>query len=150
MKSARRLSADARGTRLKGRLDGKRLLPYYTRAEINQGKGVANAPILAWVEDPVELFFLQVQGSGRIQLDDGSFVHIGYAEQNGYGYQSIGKWLVDKGELTMSNASMQGIRTGWRATRSASRNCSRSTPAMCSSRPCPETTAVRWAPWACR
>ncbi|KMN35940.1 murein transglycosylase [Chromobacterium sp. LK1] len=102
--------ADARGTRLKGRLDGKRLLPYYTRAEINQGKGVANAPILAWVEDPVELFFLQVQGSGRIQLDDGSFVHIGYAEQNGYGYQSIGKWLVDKGELTMSNASMQGIK----------------------------------------
>lgn len=102
--------ADNRATRLKGRLDGKRLLPYYTRAEINQGKGVSNAPILAWAEDPVELFFLQVQGSGRIQLDDGSFIHIGYAEQNGYGYQSIGKWLVDKGELTMGDASMQGIK----------------------------------------
>jgi membrane-bound lytic murein transglycosylase A len=59
---------------------------------------VSSAPVLAWVEDPVELFFLQVQGSGRIQLEDGSFLHVGYAEQNGYNYQSIGKWLVDKGK----------------------------------------------------
>ncbi len=105
-------TVDARTTRLKGRLEGNRLLPYYTRAEIEQGKGVSSAPVLAWVEDPVELFFLQVQGSGRIQLDDGSFLHVGFAEQNGYNYQSIGKWLVDRGELTLANASMQGIQ-GW-------------------------------------
>ncbi|KJV32851.1 murein transglycosylase [Aquitalea magnusonii] len=102
--------ADNRSGKLKGRLSGNRLLPYYTRAEIAQGKGVASAPVLAWVEDPVELFFLQVQGSGRIQLEDGSFLHLGYAEQNGYNYQSIGKWLVDKGEMTLANASMQGIQ----------------------------------------
>ncbi|WP_089083931.1 murein transglycosylase A [Aquitalea magnusonii] len=101
---------DRPGGKLKGRLSGNRLLPYYTRAEINQGKGVSTAPVLAWVEDPVELFFLQVQGSGRIQLEDGSFLHVGYAEQNGYNYQSIGKWLVDKGEMTLANASMQGIQ----------------------------------------
>ncbi len=103
---------DSRSNKLKGRLAGNRLLPYYTRAEIAQGKGVASAPVLAWVEDPVELFFLQVQGSGRIQLEDGSFLHVGYAEQNGYAYQSIGKWLVEKRELTLSAASMQGIQ-GW-------------------------------------
>ncbi|MBV8679166.1 MAG: MltA domain-containing protein [Aquitalea sp.] len=101
---------DNRSNKLKGRLAGNRLQPYYTRAEIAQGKGVASAPVLAWVEDAVELFFLQVQGSGRIQLEDGSFLHLGYAEQNGYTYQSIGKWLVDKGELSLSNASMQGIQ----------------------------------------
>ncbi|WP_159879402.1 MULTISPECIES: MltA domain-containing protein [Aquitalea] len=101
---------DNRSGKLKGRLSGNRLLPYYTRAEIAQGKGVSSAPILAWVEDPVELFFLQVQGSGRIQLEDGSFLHVGYAEQNGYNYQSIGKWLVDKGEMPLSAASMQGIQ----------------------------------------
>lgn len=103
-------AADPRGTRLKGRLSGSRLLPYFTRGQINQGSIAGSAPVLAWVEDPVELFFLQVQGSGRIQLDDGSFLHVGFADQNGYPYQSIGKWLVDKGEMTLGQASMQGIK----------------------------------------
>ncbi|OWY39846.1 murein transglycosylase [Xenophilus sp. AP218F] len=103
-------AADPRGSRLKGRLSGSRLLPYYTRAEINQGKLNGSAPVIAWVEDPVELFFLQVQGSGRIQLEDGSFLHVGFADQNGYPYQSIGKWLVDQGEMKLSDASMQGIK----------------------------------------
>ncbi|UTH72342.1 murein transglycosylase A [Chromobacterium sp. IIBBL 290-4] len=101
---------DPRGIRLKGRLSGSRLLPYFTRGDINQGSIAGSAPVIAWVEDPVELFFLQVQGSGRIQLDDGSFLHVGFADQNGYGYQSIGKWLVDKGEMKLSDASMQGIK----------------------------------------
>ncbi|OBU86478.1 murein transglycosylase A [Chromobacterium subtsugae] len=102
--------ADPRGIRLKGRLSGSRLLPYFTRGQINQGSIAGSAPVLAWVEDPVELFFLQVQGSGRIQLDDGSFIHVGFADQNGYPYQSIGKWLVDQRQLTLSDASMQGIK----------------------------------------
>ncbi|WP_210425957.1 murein transglycosylase A [Chromobacterium violaceum] len=102
--------ADPRGIRLKGRLSGSRLLPYFTRGQINQGSIADSAPVIAWVEDPVELFFLQVQGSGRIQLDDGSFLHVGFADQNGYPYQSIGKWLVDKGEMTLGQASMQGIK----------------------------------------
>ncbi|MBX9348303.1 MltA domain-containing protein [Chromobacterium vaccinii] len=102
--------ADPRGIRMKGRLSGSRLLPYFTRGQINQGSIAGSAPVIAWVEDPVELFFLQVQGSGRIQLDDGSFLHVGFADQNGYPYQSIGKWLVDKGEMTLGQASMQGIK----------------------------------------
>ncbi|AXK39505.1 murein transglycosylase A [Crenobacter cavernae] len=101
---------DARTTRLKGRVDGERVLPYYSRAEIEAGRGVSSSPVLAWVEDPTELFFLQIQGSGRIQLEDGSFLRVTYAEQNGYGYQSIGKVLIERGELTIADASMQGIQ----------------------------------------
>lgn len=106
---------DGKTTRLKGRLEGDRFVPYYTRAEIEQGRGVSSAPVLAWVEDPTELFFLQVQGSGRIQLEDGTLLRVGYADQNGYGYQSIGKTLVDSGEMTLADASMQGIQAWVRA-----------------------------------
>lgn len=94
---------DSRTRALKGRIDNGRLLPYYTRAEINAGKGINTAPVLAWVEDDTELFFLQVQGSGRIQLEDGSYARAGYAEQNGHGYKSIGRWLVDNGQMKLSD-----------------------------------------------
>ncbi|MEQ6291426.1 murein transglycosylase A [Vogesella sp. GCM10023246] len=101
---------DSRTRALKGRLDGNRLLPYYTRADIDAGKGVASMPVLAWAEDETELFFLQVQGSGRIQLEDGSFIRVGYADQNGHGYKSIGRWLVDQGQMRLEDVSMQSIK----------------------------------------
>ena len=101
---------DSRTRALKGRIDNGRLLPYYSRAEINAGKGINTAPVLAWAEDDTELFFLQVQGSGRIQLEDGSYVRAGYAEQNGHGYKSIGRWLVDNGQMKLSDVSMQSIK----------------------------------------
>ncbi|SCK07429.1 murein transglycosylase A [Vogesella sp. LIG4] len=101
---------DNRTRALKGRIDGNRLLPYYTRAEINAGKGNDKMPVLAWVEDETELFFLQVQGSGRIQLEDGSFIRVGYADQNGHGYKSIGRWLVDQGQMRLEDVSMQNIK----------------------------------------
>lgn len=97
---------------LRGRIVGNRFLPYFKREEIEQGRGINHAEVLAWVEDPVALFFLQVQGSGRIQLDDGCLLRLGYAEKNGYPYISIGKWLVDQKELKLSESSMEGIR-GW-------------------------------------
>ncbi len=100
---------------LKGRLEDNHFLPYYTRADIARGKGSSTAPVIAWVEDPVELFFLQIQGAGRIQLDDGRFLHVGFADHNGYPYQSIGRWLADKGEMKLSDASMQGIQAWVRA-----------------------------------
>ncbi|MCW3481517.1 MltA domain-containing protein [Neisseriaceae bacterium JH1-16] len=103
-------SNDGRSKTMKGRIDGNRFVPYYTRAQIAQGMGVNSAQVLAWVENPVELFFLQVQGSGRIQLDDGSFLRVGFADMNGYPYQSIGKWLVSQGQMTLGDASMQGIQ----------------------------------------
>lgn len=96
--------------RLRGRLQDKRVIPYYSRADIDNGKAALQGRELFWVEDAVELFFLQIQGSGRIELPDGSLVKVGYAEQNGHPYISIGKKLVEMGELKLEEASMQGIK----------------------------------------
>ena len=79
---------------MRGRLQGKRIVPYYNRAEIEAGKTALQGRELFWVENAVDLFFLQIQGSGRIELPDGSLVKVGYAEQNGHPYISIGKKLV--------------------------------------------------------
>jgi len=96
--------------RLRGRLQGKRVVPYYNRADIERGKAAVQGRELFWVDDAVELFFLQIQGSGRIELPDGTAVKVGYAEQNGQPYASIGKKLVEMGELKLEQASMQGIK----------------------------------------
>lgn len=101
---------ELKSLRLRGRLDGNKVVPYYTRGDIEAGRTPAPGRELAWVDDPVELFFLQVQGSGRIQLDSGELMRVGYADQNGHPYRSIGKWLVERGELTLDKASMQGIK----------------------------------------
>lgn len=104
---------ELRNLRLRGRLVGNKLVPYPTRKEIEalatDGNGFNSKPI-AWAEDPVDLFFLQIQGSGRIELPDGSHLRVGYADQNGHPYQSIGKLLVERGELKLEQASMQGIK----------------------------------------
>ena len=100
-----------RGQIVRGRLQGKRVVPYFNRAEIDAGEAPAlPGHEIFWVENPVELFFLQIQGSGRIDLADGTRVMIGYAEQNGHPYASIGKKLIDMGELKPEEASMQGIK----------------------------------------
>jgi len=100
--------------RLRGRIEGRRIVPYYNRAEIDAGKGPAPARVLFWVDDPIDLFFLQIQGSGRIELADGTKIKVGYADQNGHPYASIGKKLVAMGELKLEEASMQGIKA-WAA-----------------------------------
>jgi membrane-bound lytic murein transglycosylase A len=100
-----------RGQRVRGRLVGKRVVPYFNRAEIDAGLAPAlQGHEIFWVENPVELFFLQIQGSGRIELEDGKRVKIGYAEQNGHPYASTGRKLIDMGELKPEEASMQGIK----------------------------------------
>lgn len=101
---------ELKNLRLRGRLQGKKIVPYFNRGEIESGKASMRGKEVAWVDDPVELFFLQVQGSGRIQMDNGEVMRIGYADQNGHPYKSIGKWLVEQGELTLDKASMQGIK----------------------------------------
>ncbi|MBW8329729.1 MAG: murein transglycosylase A, partial [Thiobacillus sp.] len=103
---------ELKNLRLRGRLVGNKLVPYPSRKEIEMpanGNGFKGKPI-AWAEDPVDLFFLQIQGSGRIALPDGSHVRVGYADQNGHPYLSIGKLLVERGELKLEQASMQGIK----------------------------------------
>ncbi len=99
-----------KGMRLRGRLEGKRVIPYYSRKEIDDGSASVGGRVLFWVDNAVELFFLQIQGSGRIELPDGSLVRVGYADQNGHPYVSIGRILVDSGELKLEEASMQGIK----------------------------------------
>lgn len=97
-----------KGMRLRGRLVGKKVVPYGTRAEIARANVGDKA--LVWVDDPVEAFFLEVQGSGRVQLDTGETVRVAYADQNGHPYKAIGRWLVDQGELTSANVSAQSIK----------------------------------------
>lgn len=104
------LYPELKGLRLRGRLQGNKVVPYFSRAEIEAGSAPMRGKELVWVDDIVELFFLQVQGSGRVRLENGDTVRIGYADQNGHPYRSIGKWLIDKGELTLDKASMQGIK----------------------------------------
>lgn len=104
------LYPELKNLRLRGRLQGKKVVPYFSRAEIESGTAPVRGKELVWVDDPIELFFLQIQGSGRVQLESGETVRVGYAEQNGHPYKSIGKWLVDQGELTLDKASMQGIK----------------------------------------
>ena len=104
------LYPELKGMRLRGRLEGRRVVPYYDRARIENGEAPVRGREIAWVEDAVELFFLHIQGSGRILLDTGETLRIGYAEQNGHPYRSIGRLLVERGELALEQASMQGIK----------------------------------------
>ena len=98
---------ELKGKRLRGRLEGRILKPYDTAETINS-KGL-NAPVLAWLTDPMDLQFLQIQGSGRVQLDDGRQLRIGYADQNGHPYKPIGRWLVEQGELKKEDVTMGAI-----------------------------------------
>lgn len=101
--------------RLRGRMAGSKIVPYFSRAEMAQSSTLTGKELL-WVDDPIEAFFLQVQGSGRVQLaDTKETVRVAYADQNGHPYKSIGRYLVDKGELTLDQASAQGIKA-WVAT----------------------------------
>jgi membrane-bound lytic murein transglycosylase A len=111
------VAPDLANQRLRGRLEGHRVLPYWSRAEMT-ARGWADLhpeTILLWVDDPVELFFLQIQGSGRVRLPDGSLVRLGYADHNGHPYQTIGRVLAERGEIPIEQASMQRIKEWARA-----------------------------------
>lgn len=100
---------ELKGQRIAGRVVDGNLKPYETREEILAGK-LKDARVLVWVDDPVEAFFVQVQGSGVVQLDDGSIMRIGYAGQNGHIYYAIGRELVKRGVMPKEDVSMQSIR----------------------------------------
>ena len=109
------LFPELKGKRVRGRVEGNKLVPYWTRGEILAQEQQLPAKTLAWVNDPIELFFLQIQGSGRIRLPDGSLMRVNYADQNGHPYRSIGRLLVERGDLKLEEASMQGIQAWARA-----------------------------------
>ena len=95
-----------KGLRLRGRVKGKKLIPYYTRAEMKQIK----ARPICFVDDRVARFFLEVQGSGRIRLDNGETIYVAYANQNGQRYISIGRYMIKKGYIKRADISMQSIK----------------------------------------
>ena len=102
--------ADWRGERIAGRVVDGRLKPYETRAQIEAG-GLDRLNLsFLWVEDPVAAFFLQVQGSGRMDLPDGSQVRVGYDGQNGWPYVAIGRVMIERGLIDRESATMPGIR----------------------------------------
>lgn len=96
-----------------GRRATGRSSAWHSRAEIESGQVPGLEP-LVWVDDPVEAFFLQVQGSGRVRLRDGRWLRVGYAGQNGHTYKAIGRVLVDWGELTREQADAPGIKAWMR------------------------------------
>lgn len=96
--------------RVFGRKVGRRLEPYYSRMLIEDGALDGKAAAIAWLADPVALFFLQIQGSGRIVLPDGTLLRVGYAAQNGQPFVDIGRLLVKRGDLTPRQQTMQDVR----------------------------------------
>ena len=96
--------------RLRGRIVGNRVVPYFERGEIDTEENPLVGNELFWLADPVDAFFLHIQGSGRIALPDGDRVMVGYANQNGHPYRSIGKLLLDRKVMTRDQMSMQNIR----------------------------------------
>jgi membrane-bound lytic murein transglycosylase A len=102
---------DARGRRLAGRVVGQKLEPFDTRADIVGGSLTGKKLELIWLDDAIDAFVVQVQGSGRVRLDTGEEMRIGYAATNGHRYTAIGRVLIAEGHLTRETVSMQSIRT---------------------------------------
>lgn len=101
------------GERISGRVENGRLVPYATRAQINARP--PQAQVLLWAADPVAAFFLEIQGSGRARLPDGRMLRLAYAGGNGRPYTAIGRTLINEGQLTRENVSLQTIRAWLKA-----------------------------------
>jgi membrane-bound lytic murein transglycosylase A len=114
--------------RLRGRLVGNKLVPYYNRAEIELDASPIKGRELIYIDDIIDVFFLQIQGSGLVQLESGEQIHVGYADQNGQSYNSIGRLLIERGELTSATASMNGIKNWARNNPSKLRELLNSNP----------------------
>jgi membrane-bound lytic murein transglycosylase A len=99
------------GQSITARIDGQNVLPYFTRRQIDVEKALSGKGLeLAWLKDPLDVAFLQIQGSGRIKLPDGKMILVGYHISNGRPYHSIGKYMMDNDLLSKEQMSMQGIR----------------------------------------
>jgi peptidoglycan lytic transglycosylase A len=101
---------ELKGRPVRGRLQGERVVPYFSRAEIDETNSPLAGHEIAWVDDPVSLFFLHVQGSGRIRLPDGEILAVGYADQNGHPYVSIGRRLRQITGLEPEAINLDSIR----------------------------------------
>jgi membrane-bound lytic murein transglycosylase A len=110
--------AELRGQRITGKVQANALRPYEDRAAIDAGALGGRAAVIAWVDSAADAFFLHIQGSGRVLLDDGGVVHVGFAGQNGHAYVAIGRLLADRGAIARDAVTMQSIRA-WMAANPA-------------------------------
>lgn len=99
---------ELKNLRLRGKVEGKKIVPYYDRQEAD--KKSLDAEIICYTDSKLDLFFLEVQGSGRVTFEDGKTIFVGYDNQNGHQYRSIGKYLVEIGEIPLEEISLQSIR----------------------------------------
>ncbi len=110
-----RFSSEMKGRQIAGKVQRGVLAPFDDRASIAQGSLAGRDLELLWVDDPIDAFFLQIQGSGRVVMDSGELVRVGYAARNGHAYFAIGRDLVKAGKLTKENVSLQSIRAWLKA-----------------------------------
>lgn len=104
-------SEELKGKKIIGRVSGNTFVPYHDREEIENHQVLEDkAPVLAWVKDQVDLFFLHIQGSGQVLLEDGRSIHVHYLAKNGRPYRSIGQLLIDEGAISLEKMSMQAIK----------------------------------------
>lgn len=102
---------DLKGKHLVARLQNGKLTPYYDRADIDRNKRLANHGLeLVWVDDVIDAFFLQIQGSGRVQLDTGAILRVGYQSANGRPYRAIGKLLIQEKEISKEDMSLPALK----------------------------------------
>ena len=117
------------GMRLRGRVVGQRVVPYHSRGDIETARPLTGSELL-WVDDPVDAFFLEIQGSGRVRLRDGSTLRVGYADQNGHPYRAIGRTLIDRGALRAEEVSAPAIRRWLRENPKQAAEVMRSNPSV--------------------
>lgn len=110
-----------KGERIAGRLEGRQLVPYWSRAEIDDGRLSGLGLELAWGQDPIDVFFMEIQGSGTLRLPEGREIRVGYAATNGRPYRSIGRLLIDEGKMEREAVSLPSIRA-WLAARPEERS----------------------------
>jgi membrane-bound lytic murein transglycosylase A len=100
---------ELKGKRVRGRLDGNKVVPYYSRGQTREAPALAGHEIV-WIDNALDAFLLEVQGSGRVQLDTGETIRLQYEDQNGHPYRSIGRYLADQGAMTIDQVNMPAIR----------------------------------------
>ena len=105
---------ELKGKRVRGRLQGTKVVPYYSRAATRGAEDLAGLEIV-WIDDPIDAFLLEVQGSGRVQLTTGETIRLQYEDQNGHPYRSIGRYLADQGAMPLDQVNMPAIRNWLKA-----------------------------------
>ncbi len=103
--------ADCPPRKVFGRVKDYRFVPYYTRAQIDAGALASKDCELVWLDDPIEVFFLHVQGSATLRFEDGTEMQVSYAGSNDRPYTSVGRLLVDQGKIERERATLQGLKT---------------------------------------